>query len=77
MDMHATSIRAKLQDRVAVERALIAAARDAAKLHRAYGVPVVIARDGEMVEVPGEELERECDRREAALNASIAADKKS
>jgi hypothetical protein len=72
MDAHArTDIRTALQDRESIERALIAAARDAARLHRAHRVPVVVSRDGRTVEIPAEELELECDRREAKLNASL------
>jgi hypothetical protein len=73
MDTRASvEIRTALQDREAIERACIAAARDAALLHRMHGVPVVVWKDGQMIEIAAEELERECDRREAELNAKLA-----
>ena len=58
----------ELSDRAAIERACIAAARQ----HRLYNVPVVVARDGKIAHISPDEFDRAIDAREARLLTSGA-----
>jgi len=51
------TIREMLLDRPRIEAALRRAAREAAILHKRAGVPLVIWKDGKVVNVPPEEIE--------------------
>ena len=46
-----------LRDGTAIDRAIVAARRRVIQRHRQLGVPLVIWRDGQVVEVPPESVE--------------------
>jgi hypothetical protein len=73
MSTTAREFPAALRDRDGIERACILAARDAARIHRAYNVPLIGMRDGQVAEISADELDAQLDEREAKLNAKIAA----
>jgi hypothetical protein len=49
-----------------IDEALRRGVREAIRQHRLAGVPMVICRDGKVVHVPAEQLEREMDELERA-----------
>jgi hypothetical protein len=67
-----TSIPTALQDRLAVERACIATARDIIREHRFHNQPVITERDGKVVEMHVDEFEAAVNQREAEFNARVA-----
>jgi hypothetical protein len=52
-------IAAIMRDGRAVDRAMIMAGVRAIRAHRAAGVPLVIMRDGKIVDVPADEFDEE------------------
>lgn len=50
------NIAERLADRARMDRAMRRAARDAAIRHKQAGVPLVVWRDGKVVEIPPEEI---------------------
>ena len=50
-------IESALRDGPAIDRAIVAARRRVIQRHRQLGVPLVIWRDGQVVEVPPESVE--------------------
>jgi hypothetical protein len=72
---HPISARVALSDRERVERACLAAARSAAKLHRFHNVPIVTARDNVTCLVSADEYDKMLDEHEARLNARFAKPK--
>jgi hypothetical protein len=50
-----------IRDGSAIDRAIVAAHRRVIRLHRQLGVPLVIWRDGQVVEVPPESIELPAD----------------
>lgn len=53
----ATDTASILRDGRAIDRAIVAAHRRVILLHRQLGIPLVIWRDGKIVEVPPESVE--------------------
>ena len=51
------SLEDKLRDQEGILRALRLSARDAAILHKSKGVPMAIWRDGQVVQIPPDEIE--------------------
>lgn len=49
----------RIRDFPRIEEALRQGVLNAAQIHKMKGVPMVIRRDGEMIEVPAEEVEAE------------------
>lgn len=75
MDMSAPQpASAAAHDRAGIERACIAAARDAVRLHRFHGLPLVIWREGQVVEISPDEFEAALDEREAKISSVVAID---
>ncbi len=54
-------IEAIIRDGAAIDRAIVAARRRVIQRHRLLGVPLVIWRDGQVVEVPAESVELPAD----------------
>lgn len=52
-------IRARMRDGALIDAAMRAAGRDAARRHKAMGVPLVVWVNGEIREIPPEEIEVE------------------
>ena len=50
-----------IRDGTAIDRAIVAARRRVIRRHRQLGVPLVIWRDGQVVEVPPESVELPAD----------------
>ena len=50
-------VEAKLRDGMAIDRAIVAAQRRVILRHRQLGIPLVIWRDGRVVEVPPDSVE--------------------
>ena len=53
-------------ERVLVDAAMRRAMREAIRQHRLAGVPMVVWRDGKVVHLPAEQLERELEELERA-----------
>jgi hypothetical protein len=62
------SARTALGDQERVERALLAAARDAASLHRFHNVPMATWRENAACTITPDEFDAMLDERELALN---------
>jgi phosphotransferase system IIA component len=60
-----------LDDKVGIERAFIAAARDAIRQHRAYSLPIVVWQDDQVKQISVDEYERNINERESKLNAKV------
>lgn len=58
-DEDTDTIAERIRDFPRIEKALRQGVLNAAQVHKITGVPMVIRRDGELVEVPAEEVEAE------------------
>ena len=59
-------------ERVLVDAAMRRAMREAIRQHRLAGIPMVVWRDGKVVHLPAEQLERELEELERAARPSIS-----
>lgn len=65
------TINEAIHDEVGIERACISTARKLLKQHRFNGLPLIVSRDNQVVEISAEDFERALNEREAKLNASL------
>lgn len=68
------SIPEAMRDRWGIERVGIAAAREAARLHRFNNVPMAVWENGQVAHISPDDFEKNLDRREAWVNAAEAAE---